>query len=284
MIKRVWPLAALLVVAACSGPAIVKGGSTVDPNTPTSGGVCDGKTVVCPDDANSFSYDATKDEIHVNNLPFDLDGTYAKVDGLTVGGQQVYKNAKGARNYYALYVQGANAETAASVVATDSYVNYGYSGTMFRGTGKVNLPTNAEATYSVSYQGIRIYKDGGHHGFSTGDIEMVVDFEDKDNVGTISTTVSNRVAYDENGVVIGALPGLMTTDTHHKDGIIQETAIQEGYGPTATGATGTLSGIFSNGGDQVAGILVLEGPDALSAVNVRETGAFVIDQVSLIRP
>ncbi|WP_444454654.1 hypothetical protein ACTTAI_04720 [Rhodobacter capsulatus] len=281
MIKRVWPLAAFLAIGACSGPAIVSDNST---DTPTSGGICNGTTIVCADDANSFTYDAEKDEIHVNNLPFDLDGTYAKIDGLTIGGQQVYKNVKGARNYYALYVQGANTETAASVVATDDYINYGPSGTMFRGTGKVDLPTDAEATYSGSYQGIRIYEAGGQHGFSTGDIEMVVDFEDMDDVGAISTTISNRVAYDENGVAIGNLPGLVTTDTHHENGIIQETAIQEGYGSSATGATGTLSGIFSNGGDQIAGVLVLEGKDALSSANVRETGAFVIDQVSLIRP
>ncbi|SOB93153.1 hypothetical protein SAMN05877831_101124 [Rhodobacter maris] len=277
---------ALLGLVGCGGAAITGPAGGDDSAAAPSGGVCDGTTIVCMDEANAFSYDATKDEIHINNLPFDLDGTYQKVDGLTVGGQQVYRNANGARTYYALYVQGTNTLTAASVAATDSYVDYGYSGTMFRGTGNVDLPTDAQATYQGSYQGIRIYEGGGAHGFSTGDVQMVIDFEDFDDTGAISTTVGNRVAYDANGAVLGALPSLVVADTQHEGGVIAQTTISEGYGDTATGASGTLAGIFGGtDGDQVAGVLVLEGPDALDAdVNVRETGAFVIDQVSLIRP
>ncbi|MFD2173706.1 hypothetical protein [Rhodobacter lacus] len=286
MIRQALPFVALLGLAACDGAAITGPAGGDDSSNTPSGGVCDGTTIVCMDEANSFTYDATKDEIHINNLPFDLDGTYQKVDGLTVDGQQVYRNADGARNYYALYVQGSNPLTAASVAATDSYIDYGYSGTMFRGTGDIDLPTDAQATYEGTYQGIRIYETGGAHGFSSGTVKMVVDFEDFDNTGLISTSIGNRVAYDASGAAIGTLPGLVVGDTQHSDGVIQATPISEGYGDTATGASGTLAGIFGGeNGDQVAGVLVLEGPDALDAdVRVRETGAFVIDQVSLIRP
>ena len=282
MISRVLPFAAVLAVSACAGAA-VNGPAGGDDNN-TSGGVCNDTTIVCLDEANKFVYDATKDEIHINNLPFDLSGTYAAIEGLTVGGQQVYKNTGGAQSYYAIYVQGRNAATAASVVATDSWLDYGYAGTMFRGTG--TLPNATEATYRGTYQGIRVYEGADErHGFSTGDVEMVVDFEDFDDVGAVSTRIGNRVAYDENGAVLGNLPGLATVDTHHEDGVIQETDISEGIGDSATGATGTLAGIFGGtNGNQIAGVLVLEGPDALTGDDVRETGAFVIDQVSLIRP
>ncbi len=286
MKQYLWPFVAVAALAACDGPAVV--GAPTPDEVITGGGVCDeAAKIYCLDEANKFVYDAKTDTISINNLPFDLAGQYSAVAGMTINGYQVYRNDAGARTYYAIYVPGKNDVTAASVVATGDWLDYGYSGTMYRGTGEVNLPTNAQASYAGTYQGIRVYKDGGVADLTTGDINMVVDFEDFDNTGAITTSIGNRVAYNFDGSVRGALPGLAVVDTYHEDGVIKDTTAYEVNADGSTGSTGTLSGIFGGtNGDQIAGVLVLSGQDALSAsgTNVQETAAFVIDQVSLIVP
>ena len=78
--------------------------------------------------------------------------------------------------------------------------------------------------------------------------------------------------------VIGALPDISMVTTGFDPGNrIKQTTAVEVLPSGSAGATGTMEGIFGGtNGTEIAGVIVLTGPDALSTVDVQETGAFVL--------
>ena len=77
----------------------------------------------CNGEVNRFRYDAATDTISINNLPFDLSGTYTRQASLDRGGFRAYLNSAGFNNYVALYRDTGN--VSAGVVGTGDYLNYG---------------------------------------------------------------------------------------------------------------------------------------------------------------
>lgn len=276
--RRILAAASLVALAACDGNPIAQGGGVTPEDT------CAGSQV-CTGEVNRFTYDSVNDRIRINNLPFDLDGTYLRTPSLDRGAFRAYVNEAGDEDYVALYRQSGTGSTYAGVVGTGGYLGFGYGGTVFGGSGSVNFPGNGEAVYRGQYAGIRVY-DGGGLGFSDGTIRMRVDFEDFDNVGAIDTIVSGRRGYDENGNLLGTLPTLSGTTTGFTGDRLTETSILENLGGGNTGASGTLNGTFGgSGATEVAGVIVIEGDDALgSGLQVRESGAFTANRISFIRP
>lgn len=225
-----------------------------------------------------FRYNSGSDTITINNLPFDLNGTYTRVAALDRNGFKAYMNdatIPGSHQYVALYNQ--TSAVRAGVVGTGAYVNYGYGGRMMGNSGTVTLPSTGQAQYQGNYAGIRVYETIGGLDYTDGTVDMNVDFLDFANTGAVDTVVSNRHAYNSTGALIGALPSLSTTTTTINGNIIH-TDVAEIL-PSGTGATGTLDAIFGGtSGTQVAGVLVITGQDPLSAggQNVKESGAFLL--------
>lgn len=267
-------LMALSTLSACTATNVVGSG----PTGPETLG-CAGKgNSVRFAEANKFQYNATTDTISINNLPFDLAGTYVRYPSLDRNGFKAYLDntvAPGAKTYVALYNATANVQ--AGVVATGNYLNYGYGGQMFGNAQTVSFPATGQAHYAGTYAGIRVYEGGGL-GFSDGQVSMDVDFNDFDTIGAIDTYVSNRNAYDSSGALIGVLPDLSGTTTSFNGNRIKQTSMTELFPGGTTGSVGTLDGIFGgNSGTEIAGVIVLTGPDPLSpGQNTKETGAFLL--------
>lgn len=275
---------ALFTLSACTPTNVVGGGGSGTGGT-TTGCAGSGQSS-CVGEVNRFTYDATKDRLNLNNLPLDLDGIYARDTVLeaaigtgALGGFRAYRNVAGAGNYVALYQRSGSVQ--AGVVASDTFLGYGNGGAMFGSTATVNLPTTGQANYLGNYAGIRVYEGTGANatalGYTTGTASTLIDFNDFDNGGAIYTNITGRQAYDSAGNPIGALPSLVASATQASSGKLNPATVTE-VGPGATSATGTLYGIFGgSGGAQIAGVLVLTGPDPLaSGRNVKESGAFLM--------
>lgn len=287
-------LGGALMLAGCSGnPLNNVGGGGGGGGTAPDGGVntCTSTNTICEGEVNRFTYDASTDTIQINNLPFDLGGTYQRVPALDQNGFMAFRNIDGAEVYYALYRQSATGLSETGVVGTGNYQKFGYGGSMMRATPVTGLPANGEATYQGNYAGIRVYDgtggtSGGGLGFVTGTAFLRVDFDDFDDGGAVDAAITGRTAYDGNGAPLGALPGLGATTTSMSGSTIKQTNITEVIPGTSDVMTGTLRAMFSGPeGKEITGIVILEGPDALgSGDNVQERGGFLLDRITYVTP
>jgi hypothetical protein len=285
--KRFLATLSLLALAACDGNPLANN-TTTNPGTGTSG--CAGvSNSTCLGEVNRFVFDPNTDTLSLNNLPLDLNGTYARDNALesAIGltGFRAYRNTSGAGNYVALYRTSGAVQ--AGVVGSDSFLGYGNGGVMYGSNSTAVLPVSGQATYIGDYAGIRVYEGTGTNlatlGYATGTASTLIDFNDFDNGGAIYTTVTNRVAYDTNGNAIGALPSLSANPTKATDGRLTATNVTE-VGANAGNGAGTLQGVFGgSGGTQIAGVLVITGADPLGpGRNVQESGAFLLVRNSFI--
>ncbi|MCR8723039.1 hypothetical protein [Frigidibacter sp. ROC022] len=280
------PLA--LALSACGDGTNPLFSVTEDDGGGGGSSTCDGNTT-CSGEVNRFTYNPSTDVVSINNLPFDLDGTYVRDVTLDRNGFRGYRNSAGDEDYVALFSASLADKVSAGVVATDGYINFGYGGTMYTSTG-ATLPNQGEATFEGPYAGLRVYEgDSTEMGSSTGVVKLRMDFDDFDVVGAIDVLVVDRQAFDSNGNLIGDLPYLSGSTTDH-DGIkINATDVVEVFPDSSTGGTGTLEGIF--GGTvgaglegQVAGVVVITSADDDSGLQVMERGAFIADQTGFISP
>ena len=249
---------------------------------PTGGSCKNG--IVCSGEVNVFTYNSTTDEVKINNLPFDLDGTYVRNTAFDRNGFQGYVNSSGSKSYVALFSASLASTVSSGVVGTDEYINYGYGGTMYASTG-ATLPSHGEATFDGNYAGLRTYEgDSTAIGTSDGTIHMQMDFDDFDVVGAIDIIINDRHAYDNSGALIGDLPYLSGTTTQHTGIKINSTTVTEVNPDSSLGGSGTLEGIFGGniaaGTGEIAGVVVITSPDTASGLNVKERGAFIANQTN----
>lgn len=285
MSRLLGPIAALMVLGACDGVNPITGGGGGSGGTST----CTGNSTTCSGEVNRFTYNSATDVVTINNLPFDLGGTYSRNAALDQDGFRAYVNDAGDETYVALFSADLANNVAAGVVGTDGYLEFGYGGTMYTSTG-ASLPSAGEATFEGQYAGIRVYEgDTTQLGFSRGTARLRMDFDDFDVVGAIDVLITDRTAYDNSNTLIGDLPYLSGQTTQH-DGIrIKSTNVTEVYPDSSTGGTGTLEGIFGGTvgaglGGQIAGVVVITSPDQASGLNVMERGAFIANQTSFDTP
>jgi hypothetical protein len=275
-----------MVVAACESTNPVTGGG--GSGSGNGNGQCTGSTT-CSGEVNRFSYNPTTDVVTINNLPFDLGGTYARDASFDTNGFRGYRNTAGAEAYVALFSADLADKVSAGVVGTDGYIDFGYGGTMYSSSG-ASLPQRGEAEFQGNYAGLRVTEGNTTAiGTSSGTAYLRMDFDDFDVVGAIDVTIFNRQAFDNTGAALGALPDLAGQTTDHNGIVINSTVVTEVLAGGALGESGTLEGIFggtvgSGLGGQIAGVVVITSANGPGGENVLERGAFIADQISYSTP
>lgn len=299
-IRLTAPLA-LFVLAACDGNPLGTGQDDGggDGGTPdTRAGAVYGDAVDVDDlSMNSLVYDAARDELIVNNIPFDgvsaANGQAAYVNtGALPNGYGLYESVEtaetGRRQYYAVFRRSTSGFSQAAAVGTDDYIGFGFGGvTAQSNTASVALPGGGEYVYTGEYAAVRTF-DKAEAGapnevqYVTGDVELDVDIRDFDVTGAVEGIIDNRMLYAQDGSFIGVLDDYVALATGEIDtdtlSVTSSNAFGVSFSDASTITTGNWAAVFAGPrGQEIAGIVVLEGtvtPDADSGT-VRETGVFI---------
>ncbi|SMY09466.1 hypothetical protein [Flavimaricola marinus] len=265
------------------------------------------------------SYNSTDDTFTVDNLAFDGLNVYSRdsdVDTLsTVNNPTIYAVYEGAETvtdpqtgssvdqftYRALYGESANTVvidgvelpvSRFAIVRTGSYVNYGFGGFIYERNGGVVLPTTGQAFYTGEYAGVRVFNNAGGLEYSSGLMDIAVDFNDFDEGDAVRGVIYDRVYFDINGNSIPT--GTSATDIPDADvrfevgpGSITENGEIGGQlgsftldedGAVEVYESGTYYGIIGgDNADEVVGVVVLTGDDPRAeGVQFQETGGFIL--------
>ncbi|MDZ4096977.1 MAG: hypothetical protein U1D35_18945, partial [Paracoccaceae bacterium] len=161
--------------------------------------------------AQDIRYDPATDTFSVDNLGFDGDNAYKRgVAVSSIGPFQVYESARFFQDsvtgeaitqftHRAIRGKSASGQTEFSIVRTGSYFNYGFGGFVYQRNGGVVLPTSGQAAYSGTYAGLRDFKGTSGIEFTTGAMNIAIDFEDFNDGAAVQGVVRNRQIFDVNG-------------------------------------------------------------------------------------
>ncbi len=272
MIRKLIAASALVGLAACSGGEFLfpveeeEEGSITDPSPMFTGEV------------NKVDYDADNNQLVVNNLPFDgPDGIYQQVAARTeVNGFGVYTSLQtantGQRRYFAVFRQSEHGEVAA--IATGDYKNLGFGGTSIARDGTTAMRASGEYVYRGLYGGLRTFsddtfKDRGGIELVEGDVLLEIDLADFDDTGAVEGRVSNRTAYNINGVPLQPLPNIVfSTTSISAGGVIDPGTASSSNRDGSTRDSGTYQGLFVGP----------DGEEILGAVDI--SGTFVSYQIT----
>ena len=268
--------------------------------------------------AEGISYNAEDDTFTVDNLAFDGDNIYARGDpDVRVGSLGPYAVYEAASQYTdtangrvinqfthrAIYGISSSANTQFAIVRTGAYFNYGFGGFIYQRNGKVTLPSSGQGVYSGTVAGMRDFGATGGLEFTTGDIQIAIDFEDFNaqtglrgdavrgqitnrriydiNGADITDTVLTRIE-DENEITLNAIPTatfVISPNAMDDNGEILGTI--ESYYVDSTNEvqnfeTGNYYALVSgDNAEEIVGIIVLESSiDPIG--DVRETGGFIV--------
>lgn len=206
------------------------------------------------------AYNSADDTFTVDNLGFDGDnvydrgtlvssfGDYAVYEAATQFPDSVTGSPINQFTHRAIYGVSNSGSVEFAIVRTGAYVNYGFGGFVYQRNDGVNLPTTGQALYSGETAGIRDFDGSGGIQYSTGDIDVAIDFDDfNDTTGSrgdaVRGVVYNREVYDINGTDI--------TQTI-VDGINADTNSNLDAIPTLTFEVGP--GVMDNNGEIVGNV------------------------------
>ncbi|MBL4927284.1 hypothetical protein [Fuscibacter oryzae] len=238
---------------------------------------------------NSMAYDAGKDELVVNNIPFDGataangQAVYARQGGLGATGFGRYENVAGDLNYYAVFRRSDSGAVEGGAFQTGDYVTPGTGGAAVRRTGNVNLPSTGEYTFTGEYAAVRSFDASATAPvgvqYITGSSNLSLDFGDFDGVGAVIGTITGRNLYAEDGSLIGPMNDYVTFaagEIDRANGKISGGTVVNRTVTTELG-TGSWSAVIGGtNGTEIAGIIVFEGEGAGANGNtMRETGILI---------
>lgn len=267
--------------------------------------------------ATDITYNSTDDTFSVDNLAFDGDNTYARGTAVASLGPYAVYEADSQYNdtvtdtpinqftHRAIYGISQSGESEFAIVRTGAYVGYGFGGFVYQRNGSVVLPDSGQATFSGGYAGVRDFSTHGGLQYVTGDMQVIVDFDDfNDTTGqrgdAVRGYVTNREIYDVNGnsmtsTILDALaetnqvsyaelptlvfdvgPGVMDDNGE----IVGEvgSSINTNSGVQAFQTGNYYAVVSGEGADQeITGIIVVENTDEIAETgSVRETGGFIV--------
>ena len=277
-------IAILALVAACGDGSPFNTVEDGDDKTPGSAYLDEEGTFLT---LNNIAYDPGSDTLTINNIPFDdPENAYKRIQTETfANGFNAYESdpAPGSNEiqYFAVFRRSDSGQSQVAAAGTTAYVQFGYGGAGAQRLGaNPTLPTTGIYSYNGEYAAVRTTLDAGPGGsnlaeFVTGDVTMRVDYGDFDDTGTVGGTVGNRRLYDTTGTQIGTLDGFISMQDSTIDfetQTIVSATVTEFVGGTAT-RSGSWEGVFAGpNGEEIAGVLFVEGDD------VREVGGFVTTQ------
>jgi predicted small lipoprotein YifL len=187
--------------------------------------------------AEDVSYDEVTDTFTVDNLAFDGENVYQRdntvptldsnpgragafqvyeADAIVedpTDGQQVDQFLYRAIVGRSLNEQNGEPRTEFAIVRTGSFTDYGFGGFVYAREGGVELPTSGQAVYDGEYAGLRVFTNRSGIEYTTGDVQIQVDFEDFNDGEGVRGTISNRRAYDMDGTLAeGFVPTVYDAD------------------------------------------------------------------------
>lgn len=292
--------------------------------------------------AESITYDAENDEFSVDNLAFDgANSAYKRgtaisslggKNGLNTGAYAVYEGPSSFPDsatgdpirqfeHRAIYAESKNKTTAGdprtrfAIVRTGSYTDYGFGGFVYAREGNttiprptVDTPNAAQGIFTGDYAGIVDFAGTGGMMLSTGEMELVIDFQDFNdgnaNGDAVRGYVTDRTFYNIAGTdvtdnYLAALnshleyssggytevPSLLftispgaTLDNGEITGGVGNT-VRNGRGDFVRNEDGTyyavLAGDANTQDSEVVGVLVVE-HQISDTVTQRETGGFIV--------
>lgn len=266
--------------------------------------------------AQSISYDSENDTFSVDGLGFDGDNTYARSTPYgnlgpfaVYEGDQIYHDSYDDEviaqfNHRAIYGVSDSGNTQFAIVRTGAYVGYGFGGFVYQRDNEVTLPTTGQAQFTGKMAGLRDYNGAGGLEYTTGDVEIAIDFDDfNDTTGTrgdaVRGYISNRQIYDLNGVEItdnvinrineendAALTAIPTLVFDVGPGALDDNGeiigtLNSWYvnssGEADIYESGNYYAIVSGDAEEIVGVIVVENNiDPASSDSVRETGGFIV--------
>lgn len=260
--------------------------------------------------ANSITYDADKDELIINNIPFDdPENTYIRVPNTQFqnnnNGFGAYQSdpAPGSNEfkYFAVFRRSDSGLSQVGATQSNSYISFGFGGAgAARVSGATSVPTTGIYSYAGEYAAVRVVRTEDENQvavdelyYVTGGMEMTADFGDFDEVGAVGGVVRNRILYDSNGQELGALDGIISfanSEITREDGTIASSTAVElqggtqipggGYQGGEISATGSWRGVFAGAGaEEIAGIVFVESAEVreIGGVTVNCTSAACVD-------
>jgi len=233
---------------------------------------------------NNIGYDATTDQVIINNIPFDdANNRYDRITTEAFNNSfDAYESSptpgSNELQYFAVFRQTGNSQVAAA--GTNRYIDFGYGGAgAQRLSGRPLLPSTGIYSYNGEYAAVRttLAPDTGNTlEYVTGSVALSVDFDDFDETGAVGGVISNRTLYDTTGAPLGTLAGfisLQDTDIDFTNQTIQQAEATAVDGTGAVVGTGDWSGIFAGpNGEEIAGIVFVD------SATVREVGGLIANR------
>lgn len=181
--------------------------------------------------ATGLEYNSEDDTFTVDNLAFDGDRAYARVDedgnpnvvqSLNEGTFAVYEGPSTAVDpvsgdvinqftYRAIYGVSDNRigttdapTTQFAIVRTGAYVDYGFGGFIYQRDNEVTLPTSLQAQFTGKSAGLRDFGTTTGLQYSTADVRLTFDFQDFNDGELIrgdgvNGRIFNRAVFDLDG-------------------------------------------------------------------------------------
>lgn len=274
--------------------------------------------------ASSFQYNAADDTFTIDGLAFDGDNVYARGTNVSsLGPYAVYEAPQVVPDsqsgdpinqfrHRAIYGVSKNLdangdpETEFAIVRTGAYSPYGFGGFIYKRQNGVTLETaaGAQGIYRGKTAGIRDFDGQGGLEYTTGDLEVQIDFGDFSpttaSVGDgVVGTLSNRRIFDIDGNdVTNAI--LTQINTQNTASISSIPNVQFEVGPDSLDANGEIIGNLNSGfsndagnyiayeagnyyailsgtnGQEIVGVLVMENSAEKIGVTGRETSGFIV--------
>ncbi|MFV0512468.1 MAG: hypothetical protein ACK5MY_02355 [Jhaorihella sp.] len=264
--------------------------------------------------ARGISYDAATDTFTVDNLAFDGTNTYSR--GTAVGQLGPYAVYEAAAQYpdtetgrpinqlshRAIYGVSRSGNSQFAIVRTGAYTGYGFGGFVYQRDNNVVVPSTGQARYSGKTSGMRDFDGSGGLQYSTGDIEVAIDFDDfNDATGTrgdgVRGHISNRRIFDINGnEVTAAMVSAINTDKNASLGAYPDANFVVGPGVLDNNGEilGSVDSTFvDNDGkvqkleegnyyailsgtnaEEIVGVVVLQ--STVNDIKIRDTSGFVV--------
>jgi hypothetical protein len=156
----------------------------------------------------------------------------------------------------------------------------------------VVLPTTGQALYAGEYAGVRVFNGAGGLEYSTGLMEIAIDFNDFNEGNAVRGVIYDREYFDIEGNSIPTGTGIndipdadvrfevgpnsITTNGEITGGLSSFTVNEDGA--VEIYESGTYYGVIGGpNADEVVGVVVLTGEDPRADnVDFQETGGFIL--------
>lgn len=267
------------------------------------------------------TYNAASDSFTVDNIVFDGDRPYQRQDGFdSLAGYALYASVGTPDDdlvvrdpvivprtgetvdqfdYRAIYgvsrdqvrVDGRlQPRSRFAIVRTGSYRSYGFGGFLYERNGGVELPQGGQAVFSGDYAGMRVFAGAGSLKYTSGDVEIAVDFDNFNSGVGVRGVIDNRQFFDSSGnalalgggdetlvapTLFDVGPGALRNNGEIGGTLSSRRALKGGK--VETYESGTYLGIIGGEAEEIVGIVVIDSEDPrFDDVTARETGGFIV--------